>query len=43
MTATDYGTLIGMIIGVWGTGFAAGIFWRAVKRVIEKALGVGTL
>lgn len=43
MTATDYGTLVGMMIGVWATGFATGLFWRSVKRVLEKALGVGTL
>jgi len=43
MIEADYLMMLGMVIGAWAAGFGAGLFWRAVKRVIEKAIGVGTL
>lgn len=43
MTETDYLLILGMIVGAWAAGFGSGLFWRAVKRVIEKSMGVGTL
>lgn len=43
MTAVDYLTIGGKFIALFAAGFASGMFMKAVKRVIEKATGVGTL
>jgi len=43
MTSVDYLTLGGKFLVLFASGFASGIFMKAVKRVIEKAAGVGTL
>jgi len=43
MTAADYLTLGGKFLVLFASGFATGMFMKAVKRIIEKASGVGTL
>jgi len=41
MNTTDLLTVMGYCFGAFGVGFATGIFWTSVKRIFEKATGVG--
>jgi len=43
MNSVDLLTIGGKFLVLFASGFATGIFMKAVKRVIEKASGVGTL
>ena len=42
MTWTDVMTVVGQFFAAWASGYVAGYLFKAVRRVIETATGVGS-
>jgi len=42
MSGGDYGIVVGLFCGSWAFGYVAGYMFKAVRRIIEAAIGVGS-
>jgi len=42
MTAADFTVIAGLYLAAFGTGYVSGVMFRAVRRVLEAAAGMGS-
>jgi len=39
MTTTDYGTVFGLFLAAWATGYTTGYIFKAIRRTFEIVTG----